>query len=130
MKKEIIQVDFNLKECRDFLAKDDGLVFSPSDLITFDYWHYPDSTDPFCMDPSDHPYEESIDVAARSVSEDWDVSIVISKNKNDQRQVTIYAFNDLYLGSVALVADSEILARFRLAVACRMIEKKEKKEIL
>lgn len=118
-----------LDECRDWLAKDDGWAWVSRPVQHIDMGNHRNS---FTADVrfwsrgdvkniQSHPCPPTIDAIAACMPDGWDLEIVCLSDDKKWHTVGTHAPDEWYEVS----ADSEILARARLAVACRMAAKGE-----
>lgn len=123
-----------LDECRDWLAKDEGWALDES---CFEWWH--ENNPP----QEDHPIPATLDAIADAFPEGWGVEISYNNWWNDPTggdnhtnecrwQAIAHQMTKDYCGPdgetvVGDPCESEILARARLAVACRLAAKGAKR---
>lgn len=116
-----------LCECRDFIARYNGYRFGKHHRVSYECWIEPDGHPYVDMDGHMlHPIEATLDAAAAAMPEGWHFSSMIyRKGHPEGPQAEWWCESDDYKGAetVSATADTELLARFRLAVSCRQAQK-------
>lgn len=110
--------EMTLDQCRDWLAEDDNPKLKPSGVPGFmrGRWEHHDLVL--------HPIDATLDAIAAAMPEGWNVDMTIRTGL-----VTAGAWETDHPRQLVHItsATSELLARARLAVACRMADKEAKR---
>ena len=111
-----------IDECRDWLTRRAGWAKITDGNSGRWFWHIPGV--PTALDYYESPIPETLDAAAEAMPSGWFWCVEFYKETFTVRADT--------LGRVCVVpafdCDNELLARFRLAVACCMIDDAARKE--
>lgn len=122
-----------IDECRDWLIKRAGWAKITDGNSGRWFWHIPGV--PTALDYYESPIPETLDAAAEAMPDGWSIKVV-SHRGNTQATAWPSRLDKLpavvtfsYDQTVKFIeANSEILARFRLAVACCMADDAAKGE--
>ena len=106
--------EMTLDECRDFIARDEGWEFNTR---VFGCWS---SAEYGVKSQENHPVPETLDAAAAALPEGWSLVVTHDPEMFDGKWVAAAKYHSDRATTQAVDnCDTEILARFRLAVACR-----------